>query len=98
MSEPQTITITTDDREALVIALRSPGWATALDLIGDGTDALKWLRDSDLSGPIAVPNKWVADALKLAVTSAIQRGVFGPGEALVALCDKIGLKRSERRI
>ncbi len=92
------INLAKDDREALLAALRAPGWATSIEAIADGTDAIRRLRAAP---PEAVsiddPGEYVMEAIRAAMMHAISRGMFGPGPELLELCEKVGIEPGKRR-
>ena len=85
--------LTADDKEAITLALKMPGWANTLELIGDGVEAIKVIRDVDVSvNPEVQLSKYAHEAVKAAMSHAVQRGFFGPGEPLVKLLTQIGME------
>lgn len=96
MSDTPPVTVLTDgERETLLYALRSPGWATSLDQIGDGTDAIRHLRDYDKDAPKEM-DKYVFGACRTAFQHAIGKAMFGPHESIIPLAEKLGLRRAKR--
>lgn len=93
---PITVRTTPEDREVLLLALRAPGWATSLELIADGIDAVKALRGAEGEVDIAV-EPFVRDAVKAALTAALARGFFGPSEKLVELFTAWGIELPARK-
>ncbi len=97
-TEINPIKIASDEREVILLALKLPGWAVSMDLVLDGTDAIKSLRSLDIaSGVSYYPTEYELGAIKKAFSFAIEKGVFGPGEELIELLKKLDLMKPRSR-
>ena len=90
MSTALTLNLSESQQQALLAAIVQPGWATTLDLMADGIDAVKYLRAFTPNTDNAVSVQ-VRSAMQTATKAAIARGFFAPNEEMGQLLIRIGL-------
>lgn len=85
------LTLNANQLGALIAAVSQPGWATTIDALADGVDAVKVLRAAEPDTEFDVP-KYPARGIKAAVAKAISVGFFGASSEALELMEKLGMK------
>lgn len=78
---------------AVVAAVSQPGWATDINMLADGVDAIKALREVTPGAEFTL-DKYALRGVKAACTKAVSTGFFGASTEALELLVAVGITPS----